>query len=112
MLIIVVPSADMDLVWVPITAAIQLGELGSKERSLNVSKITLALSLSSPLLTESEKVPELVFTLLISHLRLSLDPETKDPSLFSSGVSGAEAVALLYTAPLPKVPKVNGYTLS
>ena len=59
-------------------------ELGSNERSLNVSKITLFLELSSPLLTSNEKVPCEEFILATSHLRLSAEPDFREPSEFSS----------------------------
>ena len=63
--------------------------------------------LSSPLLIESENVPAPESTFEISHLILSPEPETKDPSLFNEPASPAP-VELFNKDPLPKVWIVKG----
>ena len=62
-------------------------ELGSKLKSLNDSNIVFSFVLSSPLRTSNEKVPLALLTFPISHLILSDDPDTKDPSLFCDPAS-------------------------
>ena len=64
--------------------------------------------LSSPLLISRLNVPAVVLRPDISHLRLSLEPETNDPSEYS--VPGSvDAVELLNLIPLPIVLRVNTF---
>ncbi len=63
--------------------------------------------LSSPCLTSNVNVPWELFTFAIWILKLSADPDTKDPSEFCAPASNAPE-ALLYWTPFPKVSKVNG----
>ena len=62
----------------------------------------MLLVLSSPCLTRIENVPNALFTFAISHLTLSADPDTNDPSEFEAPESVAD-VELLYRTPSPKV---------
>ena len=104
-----VPSAPVLrlLYWSPITLAIYPSLLGSKLKSLKDSNTVFDLLLSSPLLIDRENVPAPESTFVISHLMLSLEPETNDPSLLSAPASPAP-VELFNNAPLPIVWIVKG----
>jgi len=92
--------------WSPINFEIKLSDLGSKLHPTKVSRIILLLVLSSPLLIDKLNVPLAVLTPLISYLKLSLEPETSDPSLYCSPSSVA-LMELLSIVPSPIVFKVN-----
>ena len=74
---------------------------------MKVSNTTFCFVLSSPLLINNENVPSVLLTLAISHLKLSLEPDTNEPSEFSDPASPAP-VELFNNAPLDKVAIENG----
>ena len=104
-------SSVVVVVWSPITLEIKLSDLGSKLHPTKVSKIILLLVLSSPLLIVKLNVPAVLFTPLISHLKLSAEPDFKDPSENSTPASEAPVVPL-NTTPSPIVAKVNTFSPS
>ena len=79
---------------------------------LKVSNTILFLILSSPLLTDSVNVPLALLTFEISHLKLSLEPSTNEPSLFCDISSMLEEVALLYISPFPIDSNWKGWILA
>ena len=74
---------------------------------MKVSNTTFCFVLSSPLLINNENVPSLLLTFAISHLKLSLEPDTNEPSEFSDPASPAP-VELFNNAPFDKVAIENG----
>ena len=68
--------------WSPITLAMYPSLLGSKLKSLKDSNTVFDLLLSSPLLIDRENVPAPASTFEISHLKLSDEPDTNEPSEF------------------------------
>lgn len=78
---------------------------------MKVSNTTFCFVLSSPLLINNENVPSALLTLAISHLKLSLDPDTNEPSEFSDPASPAP-VELFKMLPLDKVANEKGIELT
>ena len=88
---------------------IKLSDLGSKLHPIKDSNIILLLVLSSPLLIDKLKVPLALLIPLISHLKLSIDPDFKDPSENCAPASAAPVVPL-NTIPSPIVANVNTFS--
>ena len=78
---------------------------------MKVSSTTFCFVLSSPLLINNENVPSALLTLATSHLKLSLEPDTNEPSEFSDPASVAP-VELFNNAPLDKVANEKGIELT